>query len=153
MMHSFDFKQIHPFPAEDVFPLLCPVREIDWLDGWDYHMIHSNSGLIEEGCVFTTTHLDKEKTVWTVTKHNKQVFKVSFVRVTPNKNVVMIDISVEPVSDQQSKTHITYPYIHINSADNINSIGLEKDFITNMKWWEESINYYLENGVMLKRRE
>lgn len=25
---------------ETVFPLLCPVREAEWLDGWQYAMIY-----------------------------------------------------------------------------------------------------------------
>ena len=35
-----------------VFDLLCPVKEAEWLDGWDYTLLHSESGLAEEGCVF-----------------------------------------------------------------------------------------------------
>jgi hypothetical protein len=36
---------------EDVFPLLCPVREADWLAGWmdGLEMVHSGSGLAEDG--------------------------------------------------------------------------------------------------------
>lgn len=25
---------------EQVFPLICPVRETEWLDGWRYRMIY-----------------------------------------------------------------------------------------------------------------
>ena len=38
-------------PAE-VFPLLCPVREADWLDGWDPLEVWSRSGVAEPDCVF-----------------------------------------------------------------------------------------------------
>ncbi len=34
---------------EVVFPLLSPVREAEWIDGWSCEMIHSESGLAEEG--------------------------------------------------------------------------------------------------------
>lgn len=43
-----------PFPAEQIFPLLCPVREYDWIDHWDCEIIHSESGKAELGCVFQT---------------------------------------------------------------------------------------------------
>lgn len=114
-------------------------------------MIHSDSGLIEEGCVFTTSHHDKEETVWKVAKHDPEKFEVSFVRVTTNKNVVQIDIRVEPVTEIQSRSHITYAFVPLNSGQKMNSVKMKDDFITNMKWWEKSINYFLENGVMLKK--
>lgn len=43
-------------PPARVFPLLCPVREADWLEGWGeiVEMVHSDSGLAEDGCVFLT---------------------------------------------------------------------------------------------------
>ncbi len=151
MMYSFETVQNHPFTTEDIFPLLCPVRENEWLDGWDYKMIHSNSGIIEKGCVFTTPHHDKEETVWSVTKHDTQSFEVSFVRVTPGKNVVNIDIRVEPAGDQQSKTHIRYAYVPLAPTDKTNTNDLKEEFMANMKWWEKAINYYLENGTMLKK--
>ena len=36
---------------DKIFPLLDPVREKEWLDGWEYEMIYSNSGLGENGCI------------------------------------------------------------------------------------------------------
>jgi len=48
---------------EKVFPLLCPAREAEWLDGWQYAMIYSDSGLIEEGAVFSTPHEGEENAV------------------------------------------------------------------------------------------
>ena len=41
-------------PPERVFPLLCPVREADWLDGWDPLAVYTDSGIAEPGCVFIT---------------------------------------------------------------------------------------------------
>jgi hypothetical protein len=39
---------------EAVFPLLCPVREYEWLDGWACEMVYSQSGVAELGCIFKT---------------------------------------------------------------------------------------------------
>ena len=60
---------------EKVFPLLCPVREADWLDGWQYNMIYSISGLVEKGAVFSTPHHDKNETVWMVTNYDTENWK------------------------------------------------------------------------------
>ena len=30
--------------AGEVFPLLCPAREADWIPGWDSDIVHSGTG-------------------------------------------------------------------------------------------------------------
>ena len=35
------YRQTIDATPEKVFPLLCPVREAEWLDGWQYAMIYS----------------------------------------------------------------------------------------------------------------
>ncbi len=52
--------QIHrerfPFSCAQIFPLLCPVKEDDWIPGWreQKEMIYTESGTAELGCVFIT---------------------------------------------------------------------------------------------------
>jgi hypothetical protein len=41
-------------PPERVFPLLCPVREADWLERWDPAFVVTASGFVEPDCVFVT---------------------------------------------------------------------------------------------------
>ncbi|MGC4116046.1 MAG: SRPBCC family protein [Myxococcales bacterium] len=52
-LHRTARRTLHvPAPVARVFPLLCPVREREWLDGWEADVLHSESGLAELGCVF-----------------------------------------------------------------------------------------------------
>jgi hypothetical protein len=53
----------------DVFPLLCPVRERDWIPGWEADVLHSRSGLAELGCVFVTRPADGRPATFVVTRH------------------------------------------------------------------------------------
>ena len=55
-------------PRADVFPLLCPVRERDWIPGWEADVLHSRSGLAEPGCVFVTRP-GEGRVAWIVTRH------------------------------------------------------------------------------------
>ena len=48
------YRQTIDASPEIVFPLLCPVREAEWLDGWEFTMIYSVSGSMEKGAVFST---------------------------------------------------------------------------------------------------
>jgi hypothetical protein len=56
-------------PPADVFPLLCPVRERDWIPGWEADVLHSRSGLAELGCVFVTRPADGRRATFVVTRH------------------------------------------------------------------------------------
>jgi hypothetical protein len=40
--------------VNEVFPLLCPVREADWIVGWDCDLIYTESGYAEKDCIFKT---------------------------------------------------------------------------------------------------
>jgi len=51
---AHEYTQTNPASPEKVFPLLCPVREADWIPGWRYTLIYSDSGVAELGCIFTT---------------------------------------------------------------------------------------------------
>src|SRR5207248_4611923 len=67
--HTFRQKLCAP-PAR-VFPLLCPVRETDWADGWLPDVVISSSGIAEGDCIFITP--DKPgKAIWYVTHHEPQ---------------------------------------------------------------------------------
>ncbi len=56
-------------PSE-VFPLLCPVREYDWIPQWQCDMVYSKSGFAELGCVFTTDFGDDHgRETWVVCKY------------------------------------------------------------------------------------
>ena len=51
---QFSHPQLVKAKPEEIFPLLCPVREYDWIPEWDCTMVYSESGIAERGCVFQT---------------------------------------------------------------------------------------------------
>lgn len=63
--HQFTVKA----PLEKVFPLLCPVREYEWIPGWDCELLHSQSGVAEEDCVFRTDRTDTGPMTWVVSRY------------------------------------------------------------------------------------
>ena len=150
IQQTHSYTQINNGNIEQVFPLLCPVREKDWLDGWDYKMIHSESGLIEKDCIFTTPNNGKLETIWHVTQYDKLNYKIEFLRLTPAENVVKINIQLEKINKQQTKAMIEYQYTALNEEQNkFIETELKQSFTDSMKWWEKAINHYLETGKML----
>ncbi len=148
----YRYCQINLAPPERVFPLLCPVRETDWLDGWHHHMLYSESGVIEKGCVFSTPHNEEEDTTWVVTHYDPRAYEITFARFTPGSRVCVLEIAVAPHGDQRSHVHIAYTYTALAPAGNqfIDAYS-EADFLTSIRFWEKSINHYLTRGEKLKR--
>ncbi|HUJ45001.1 MAG TPA: SRPBCC family protein [Opitutaceae bacterium] len=56
-------------PPAQVFPLLCPIREYQWIPGWRCELLHSVSGVAEEDCVFRTDFADPGPMVWVVSRY------------------------------------------------------------------------------------
>jgi hypothetical protein len=51
--------------AEEIFPLLCPVREYDWIPDWRCEMVYSDSGTAEKDAVFRTRFALGSMATWT----------------------------------------------------------------------------------------
>jgi hypothetical protein len=135
---------------EKVFPLLCPVREAEWLDGWHYAMIYSDSGLIEEGAVFRTLHEGEEDTVWIVTKHDPGKWEIEFARFTHESRTCVLRIAVRAKAENSSFVDISYTYTATTPAGNDVIDGLtEAEFVAAVAFWEKSMNYFLETGTKL----
>lgn len=147
---TLTYRQLNTGNIKDVFPLLCPVRELDWLDGWQCTLVHSTSELIEQGCVFTTPHHGKQETTWYVTQHDPIHYSVEFVRVTPGESVVKINILLEAISHDSTEAILTYEYTSLSEAQaRFIQKELENEFKRSMVWWEKAINHYLKTNEKL----
>lgn len=147
----FSYRQVNLAPPENVFPLLCPVREKEWLDGWEYKMVFSKSGFAEQGCVFSTPFDEKTVTTWYITQYDPADYKIQFVRVTPSTEIVRIDISLEKNAENTSAL-IEYEYTALTES-RLNWLLQEAApaFTENMRFWEKAINHYLQTGEKLIR--
>ena len=82
---------------EAIFPLLCPVREDDWIDGWRANIVHSQSGVAEEDCVFTTT-LGSGPSVWTCCRYEPPRH-IEYVALLHNAALMHLSIDVVSTAD------------------------------------------------------
>ncbi|KAB2878623.1 hypothetical protein F9K33_12575 [bacterium] len=143
-----DYVQTLIGTPEAVFPLLCPVREAEWVNGWDPDLVISQSGLAELGCIFTIGPSDV-KSIWIVTTYDPLNFKISFLKVTPAETVAVIDIELER-SSGGTLAHISYQYTAI-SAKGVTFVEnfTEEYYDSFMKEWENECNHYLITGKKL----
>ena len=79
---------------EAVFPLLCPVREADWIDGWDPVLVASETGVAEADCVFTTAATPTDA-VWYITRHEPQNGFVEMLKITPSVTACRLTIQLQ----------------------------------------------------------
>jgi len=135
-----------------VFPLLCPVREAEWLDGWKYEMIYSDSGLAEEGCVFSTPGDDEGDTVWVISRYDRENYLIDFTRFTPGSRTCVLKVAVTSKGDTDSNVDISYTYTGITADGNAWIDNFTEDaFLDAVKFWERSMNHFLERGEKLER--
>src|SRR5262245_20308634 len=153
-LHRSYVQRIEAAP-EDVFPLICPVREGEWLDGWSGHceLIWSASGLAEPGCVFRTTEPGRPDTIWIITEHDPDRGTVVFARVTPGLAASTLHINVERSGERTSAVTIRYTVVP-TSPDGVAYAAArydQTDLVASIAWWERSMNHYLRTGHRLRR--
>jgi hypothetical protein len=138
-------------PPEKVFPLLCPVREADWAPGWQYRLIHSQSGVAEHGCVFATPNEDGSETTWLCTNYDPAALRIAYVWIDPGLVACEIRIELEPGMGATTRARIAYAYTGLSDAGNEEVQRFTEDwFRDKMNGWERAINHYLCTGELLR---
>ena len=134
-------------PAE-VFPLLCPVREADWIDGWDPSLVVSSSGIAEPDCVFTTATSPADA-IWYVTRHEPQAGFIEMLKITPGVTACRLTIRLRAVGDG-SEAVVTYTHTSLGpQGDAFVAAFTEDHYRTFMQDWEARLNHYLRHGSAL----
>ncbi len=136
---------------EQVFPLLCPVREYDWIDDWACTMVHSQSGLAEANCVFTTelsgTRLgDASEEVWIVSRYEPPTC-IEFVKFAAGQYVIKYEISLTKRDGKTCSAQWVQHLIGLSETGNAAVAGRQQsDFCASVEAMETMLNYYLEHG-------
>lgn len=149
------FTQRIEAPPDVVFPLICPVREAEWLDGWgdEYELIYSASGLAEKDCVFRTSADGDPEMIWTISEHDSASGVVEFVRVMAGLVATTVRVQIADNGDGTSAVHITYVITPVSDEGERFAAARyrEDDFAESMRWWETSMNHYLRTGECLRK--
>ncbi len=134
-------------PPGEVFPLLCPVRETEWVKGWDPIVVYSQSGVAEPDCIFLTGDEEPES-VWVITNRDSDQFKLEIIKVTPWTTVAKINISLQQNEEAGTDATVTYTYTALSEAgeDFVNHYT-EEYYVEFMRYWEGAISEYLLSRV------
>ena len=148
--HSY-FQSINGTP-EQVFPLLCPVRELDWVPGWSTDWVLSTKGLVEQECMFQTPPAADAKyaSIWIVTRHAPDDFQVEMYKVTPGLTVGKLAISLAASSTTGTRAQISYEFTSLGADGDAFLASFTSEWYENfMRGWETAMNHYLKTGELL----
>ena len=132
-------------PPWAVFPLLCPVREAEWVPGWDPPLVISASGLAEPDCVFTTEG-DPGPAVWYVTRHEPAAGFVEMIKVTPGVTACRLTIRLRAAA-LGTDAEVTYMHTSLGPEGDAFVEGFTEDHYRRfMKEWEDRLNDHLRKS-------
>ena len=134
----------------EVFPLLCPVRECEWVNGWDPDLVLTRSGVAELECVFVTS-AQPSNAVWMVTRYEPEAGRIELVKLIPDVVVARISIQLTDAAEG-STAAISYSYTSLGTLGNlVLNEFTEDDFTSFMETWEAELNHFLATGEKLQR--
>lgn len=127
---------------EEVFQLLCPMREHDWIPSWQADIIWSESGFGEEGAIFITG-----PETWIITDYvsNKKVY---FVRYNPD---IVTRLKID-VKEENGKIAMIWTQSQTGTTEAGNAkveSATEEGFSGMVKSLEFMMDYYIETGSMI----
>ncbi len=147
-----NFVQHFQAPPRTVFPLLCPVREYEWVEPWRCEMLHSNSGMAEKNCVFRTRAPgESADDVWVIS-HYEPNTRIEFVRVN-GLRVMTLGITLTDNGDGTTQASNEQLLIGLNEEGNQLLQNMACSFSLEMRMGEAMLNHYLTTGKRLPLQE
>jgi hypothetical protein len=139
--------------AGTVFPLLCPVKEEDWIDGWSdvCTLIYTDSGIAEEACIFETGIPGEDSELWICSKYDPEKAEIEYIKHIAGTAIIKWSMAVRDVRGG-SAIHAVYNATGWGGKGeafirHMAEKGIEQLFAS----LEQEINYYVTNGTMKKR--
>jgi hypothetical protein len=140
-------QRLQAAPAK-VFPLLCPVRETEWAEGWLPELVISSSGVAERDCVFITPD-DQARAIWYITRHEPEGGLVEMLKIVPGVTACRLRIQLS-ANGEECFADITYSHTSIGPAGDEFVAGFTADYYQQfMRTWERLLNHFLKTGVRL----
>ena len=139
--------------AEDVFPLLCPKREEEWIPGWECETIWSHSGYNEEGAIFRTTKPYGTELYWNTLQYDRLKKVVDFLITAPHRYMLRFTIEVAAANDGLLTLSFSQTFTSVSEEGNelLNQYKAE-DFAERLRNLGEFMNQYFQNKSRNEKR-
>lgn len=145
--------QVWKGTRDEVFPLLCPVKEKDWTPDWNPKLVISNSGVIEQECLFVEEDTPSDA-IWVVSKHDPVNFEVAMYRILPGVIVGRFAITLDRDGGKTTCANVSYEQTALGKdGEKIVNEFTAESFTEFMDEFTLAINHYLTNGKMISGNE
>lgn len=142
------FVQRFHAPSGKIFPLLCPVREYEWIEQWKCEMLHSDSGIAEKNCVFRTRFPEESShDIWVITRYEPNT-GIEFVRVNALRTMCL---SITLTDNGDGTTRAVNEQLLVGLTEEGNQLldSMADSFSFEMRMGEAMLNHYLSTGKRL----
>lgn len=137
-----DYLQRYEHPASAVFELCCPVRECEWVEGWDPVVVWTECGLVEPGC----TWLMQDGAIWFTAEHDPHRGRLRLLKTIPGFTVCDIEIEVRPTGASSCELELVYTHTAIGDAGRDFCDGLSEEAFTEFaQGWQRALDAALSN--------
>jgi len=122
-----------------VFPLFGPVRETEWVKGWDPHILYPADRSQIPGAVFT-----EGDAVWLLTTYDLKNLRMAYAFFEPGLSANQIEIVVKSAPGGKSEASVTYKRTALSEAGDRQVTEFAQHFPGHRAHWEETINARLK---------
>lgn len=139
-------------PSGTVFPLLCPVREYEWIEPWQCELLRSDSGIAEKNCIFRTrVPGEASDDVWVIS-HYEPNTRIEFIRVNALR---VACLSITLIDNGDDSTGAVNELLLVGLSDEGNQLleSAAEGFSFEMRMGEAMLNHYLTTGTRLPLQE
>lgn len=137
--------------AKIVFPLLCPVKEVEWIDGWEdiCTIVYTDSGIAEEACVFETDIPLEGRALWICSMYDAENTSIEYIKHINGKAIIKWRMDVRDLTDGHSEIYAKYSATSLTKEGRAYVKDLEeKGFRDLMEGLKDKINYFIAHGKM-----
>jgi hypothetical protein len=142
---------------ERIFPLLCPIQEYKWIDGWQCEMVYSDGGAIENNCIFKEEKTSpilfdlSTPTYWMTSLYNPEMYCIQFVLLTGTMAFAKIDVEVQGLGEALSSVTWTFTITSLNDeANKIIGAATEQKTKLLLSILGQSLKRYCETGKLFR---
>ncbi len=137
-------------PVDEVFPLLCPKREEEWIEGWvpgTYDLKYSDSGTNEKNCVFQESFTQAflfgaaSPTTWVTTAYDAENHTLEFLLIFGENAVLNRKVACTRTEDSGTSCQWT---------DTVTFLNGPRDEKTRKEFMEKIMAFSAYLGVMLR---
>lgn len=103
---------------DDIFPLLCPKREEEWIPSWECETIWSSSGYNEEGAIFKTMKPYGTMLYWNTLKYDEVNKVVDFLITAPHLYMFRFRIDIVTGEDGMLTLSFSQTFTSVSEEGN-----------------------------------